>query len=77
MILLIKKIISVFIIFNIKSKKNLSYLDLNFRKLDFTNYNLIKSFVFKKNFYKIKSRNIHNFDFLNFSNKLGGKIGIS
>ena len=77
MILLMKKIISVFIIFNIISKKNLSYLDLNFRKLDFTNYNLIKSFVFKKNFYKIKSRNIHNFDFLNFSNKLGGKIGIS
>ena len=60
-----------------KSNKKLSYLDLNFRKIDFTNYTLVKRFIFKKNFYKNKNKNIHSFDFLNFSNKLGGKIGIN
>ena len=77
MILLIKKLIFIFIIFKIKSNKNLVYNDLNFRKIDYTNYNQVKSFIFKKNFYKNNNKNIHNFDFLNFSNKLGGKIGIN
>ena len=77
MILLIKKLIFIFIILKFKSNKNLSYNDLNFRKIDYTNYNQVKSFIFKKNFYKNNSKNIHNFDFLNFSNKLGGKIGIN
>ena len=73
----IKKIIFIFIILKFKSKKNLSYIDLNFRKIDYTNYNQIKSFIFKNNFYKNNNKNIHNFDFLNYSNKLGGKIGIN
>ncbi len=77
MILIFKKILFIFIFYRFRSKKNLSYLDLNFRKIDFTNYNLVKSFIFKKNFYKNKNKNIHGFDFLNFSNKLGGKIGIN
>tara|TARA_Y200000002_G_scaffold228740_1_gene188881 strand:+ start:219 stop:647 length:429 start_codon:yes stop_codon:yes gene_type:complete len=77
MILLIKKIIFIFIIYKFKSNKNLSYNDLNFRKIDYTNYNQIKSYIFKKNFYKNNNKNIHSFDFLNFSNKLGGKIGIN
>tara|TARA_A100001011_G_scaffold19657_1_gene20011 strand:- start:7702 stop:9234 length:1533 start_codon:yes stop_codon:yes gene_type:complete len=77
MILLFKKILFVFIILKFKSRKNLSYLDLNFRKIDFTNYDLIKTFIFKKNFYRNLNKNIHSFDFLNFSNKLGGKIGIN
>ena len=77
MILFIKKIIFIYIIYKFKSYKNLSFLDLNFRKIDFTNYKNIKSFIFKENFYKIKNKNIHSFDFLNFSNKLGGKIGIN
>ena len=77
MILLIKKLIFVFIIFKFKSNKNLSYNDLDFRKIDYTNYDQIKSYIFKKNFYKNNNKNIHNFDFLNFSNKLGGKIGIN
>ena len=64
-------------IFKIKSNKNLAYNDLNFRKIDYTNYNQIKSYIFKKNFYKNNNKNIHSFDFLNFSNKLGGKIGIN
>ena len=77
MILLIKKIIFIFIVYKFKSKKSLTYEDLNFRKIDFTNYNSVRSFIFKKNFYKIKNKSIHSFDFLNFSNKLGGKLGIN
>ncbi len=77
MILILKKIIFIFIVFKFKSKGNLSFIDLNFRKIDFTNYHQVKTFVFKKNFYINKNKNIHNFDFLNFSNKLGGKIGIN
>ena len=77
MILTLKKIIFLLITSKFNSKKNLSYLDLNFRKIDFTNNNKVKSFIFKKNFYTYKNKNIHSFDFLNFSNKLGGKIGIN
>ncbi len=77
MILFIKKIFFVHIIYKFKSYKNLSFFDLNFRKIDFTNYQNIKSFIFKENFYTLKNKNIHSFDFLNFSNKLGGKIGIN
>ena len=77
MILQIRKIIFIHIIFKFKSSKHLSFLDLNFRKIDFTNYQQIKSFIFKENFYLSNNKNIHSFDFLNFSNKLGGKIGIN
>ncbi len=77
MILTLKKIIFINITSKLSTKKNLSYLDLNFRKIDFTNHKKIKSFIFKKNFYNNKNKNIHNFDFLNFSNRLGGKIGIN
>ena len=77
MILLIKKLIFIFIIFKFKSNKNVVYNDLNFRKIDYTNYSQVKSFIFKKNFYKNNNKSIHNFDFLNFSNRLGGKIGIN
>ncbi len=75
MILTLKKIIFLNITSKFNTNKNLSYLDLNFRKIDFTNHKKIKSFIFKKDFYN--NKNIHNFDFLNFSNKLGGKIGIN
>ncbi len=77
MILFIRRIIFIHIFYKFKSSKNISFLDLNFRKIDFTNYQQIKSFIFKKNFYNIKDKNIHSFDFLNFSNKLGGKIGLN
>ena len=77
MILILKKILFIFITSKFNAKKNLSYLDLNFKKIDFTNHHKIKSFIFKKNFYTYKNKNIHSFDFLNFSNKLGGKIGIN
>ena len=77
MILILKKILFIFITSRFNSKKNLSYLDLNFRKIDFTNHSKVRSFIFKKNFYVNKNKDIHTFDFLNFSNKLGGKMGIN
>ncbi len=76
MITLFKKVFFVFILSRLKSKKNLSFLELNFKQIDFTNYKQVKLFIFKKKFYISKNKNIHTFDFLNFSNKLGGKIGI-
>ena len=77
MIIMFRKIVFIHIIYKFKSIKNLSFLDLNFRKIDFTNYKLVKSFIFKNNFYNLNDKNVHSFDFLNFSNKLGGKIGIN
>ena len=77
MILFLRKFFFIFFVLKIKTYKNLSFKNLNFRKNDFTNYDQIKSFIFKKNFIKTKNKNIHSFDFLNFSNKLGGKIGIN
>ncbi len=44
--------------------------------LDFTNYKQIKTFIFKKDFFKLKMKNVQNFDFLHFSQNLGGKTGI-
>ncbi|MAJ85395.1 MAG: hypothetical protein CL687_00270 [Candidatus Pelagibacter sp.] len=77
MISKIRKIINVFVLFKFFSNKNLVFVDLNFRRIDFTNYTIIKSFIFKNNFFKLKDKSVHNFDFLNFSNKLGGKIGLN
>ena len=64
-------------IYRFKSMKNLFFSDLNFKKIDFTNNYQTKTFIFKEKFYNLKNKNIHSFDFLNFSNKLGGKIGIN
>ena len=74
----IKKIIFVYIIIKfIKIDKNINFEDLNFKKLDFTNYKQIKSFIFKNEFYKLNNKYVQSFDFLNFSQSLGGKIGIN
>ena len=67
----------VFFILLFKNKKKLTFKNLNFRNLDFTNHRQIKSFIFKKNFHNLKNKYVQNFDFLNFSKKLGGKIGIN
>ena len=77
MILIIKKFFLNIYALNFKLRKDISFIDLNFRKMDFTNYAQIKLFLFKKNFYKLKNKHVQSFDFLNFSNKLGGNIGIN
>ena len=60
----------------IRIKDEVNFSDLNFRRLDFSNYKQIKSFIFKKDFYKINNKNVTTFEFLNYSKNLGGKIGI-
>jgi len=51
--------------------------DLNFKKIDFVNYQKIRSYFFKENsFIKYSSFESHSFDFLYFAKKLGGKTGI-
>ena len=50
MILIIRKIIFIYIIYRFKTHKNLSFVNLNFRKIDFTNYKQIKLYIFKENF---------------------------
>ncbi len=75
---MIKKIFYIFFILYFKRiKKNISFLDLNFRRLDFTNYKQIRSFVFKDNFIYFKNKYVQGFEFLNYSRNLGGKIGIN
>ncbi len=54
----------------------LNFESYNFRHVDFTNYKQIKSLIFKDNLYQINNYHINTFEFLNFSNNLGGKIGI-
>ena len=51
----LKKLIFILIIIKFKSNKNLLFTNLNFRKIDFTNYKQIKTFIFKKTFIKLKT----------------------
>ncbi len=74
----IKKFLFIFITSKfVRIDKEISFFDLNFKKLDFTNYKQIKSFIFKKDFYNHRNKYVQSFDFLNFSHNLGGKIGIN
>ena len=61
----------------IKLNEGIVFNDLSFKRLDFTNYKRIKSFIFKKKFYKFNNHNVDSFEFLNYSKNLGGKIGIN
>tara|TARA_B100000989_G_scaffold145432_1_gene108403 strand:+ start:363 stop:1895 length:1533 start_codon:yes stop_codon:yes gene_type:complete len=61
----------------IRLNKKIILNDLSFRRLDFTNYKRIKSFIFKKDFYKFNNENVNSFEFLNYSKDLGGKVGIN
>ena len=60
-----------------KKINKLNLNDLNFRKIDFVNYQKIRSYFFKDSFFKkYSSLESHSFDFLYFAKKLGGKTGI-
>ncbi len=61
----------------IKLKEDIVFNDLNFKRLDFTNYKQIKSFIFKEKFHNLNNSFVHTFEFLNYSQNLGGKIGIT
>ena len=60
-----------------KKIDKLNLNDLNFKKIDFVNYQKIRSYFFKENFFiKYSSLETHSFDFLYFAKKFGGKTGI-
>tara|TARA_B100000963_G_scaffold361740_1_gene399132 strand:+ start:15888 stop:17420 length:1533 start_codon:yes stop_codon:yes gene_type:complete len=74
----LKKFLFVYIFSNfIKKLESNSFVNHNFRRLNFCNYKQIKSFIFKKEFYKQDNKYVQTFDFLNFSKDMGGKIGIN
>ena len=75
---LISKLILIYIKLNFyRLKSDINYSDLNFKRIEFTNFRQIKTFIFKKKFFNIKDVNVYNFDYLNFTNNLGGKLGLS
>ena len=76
--MIIRMIFLFYLIFFPRRSKFIELENLNFRKVDFTNYNKIRTLIFNNSFIKNdKEPTIYNFDFLNFSNKIGGKKGIS
>ena len=55
--------------------KNLN--NLNFKIIDFNNYEKNKNLIFRNNFFKIEKNSIiYNYDFINICSRLGGKRGI-
>ena len=51
--------------------------NLNFRIIDFNDYEKNKNIIFRNDFYKLEKNSIiRNFDFINLCNSLGGKRGI-
>ena len=74
--LIIKKLILIYLyIFPGKIKFKL-LSRLNFKIIDFNNYEKNKNLIFKKDFFKIDHPIIYNYDFVNLCNTLGGKKGI-
>ena len=72
------RIIFLFYIFIIPKRIKFGNLEnLDFKKADFINYKKIKLLIFKNDFIKNNSEQvINNFDFINYSIKIGGKKGI-
>ncbi len=75
--LIVRKLVLVYLsVFTGKLKFQI-LSGLNFKIIDFNNYEKNKNLIFKKNFFKTeKNPMIYNFDFINLCNKLGGKRGI-
>ena len=75
--LIIRKFILIYLFFFSGKFKFKNLSELNFKIIDFSNYEKNKNLIFKKNFFKIeKNPIIYNYDFINLCNKLGGKKGI-
>ncbi len=73
----IKKIILIYF-FILPGKFKFKFLsNLNFKIIDFNNYEKNKNLIFKNSFYKLENNPIiYNYDFIILCNKLGGKRGI-
>ena len=76
-LLYLKKIILIYL-FIFPGKFKVKFLsNLSFKIIDFNNYEKNKNLIFRSNFYKLEKNSIiHNYDFINLCNKLGGKRGI-
>ena len=74
----IKKIILIYF-FILPGKFKFKFLNnLNFKIIDFNNYEKNKNLIFKNSFYSLdKNPIIYNYDFINLCSKLGGKGGLS
>ena len=77
LLLYVKKIILIYV-FIFPGKFKFKFLNnLNFKIIDFNNYEKNKNLIFRNNFYKIEKNSIiYNYDFINLCNTLGGKKGI-
>ena len=73
----VKKIILIYL-FIFPGKFKLKFLsNLNFKIIDFNNYEKNKNLIFRNNFFKIEKNSIiYNYDFINICSRLGGKRGI-
>ena len=68
----------LFLRLNIKKNYSKNFKDLNFKHNDFTNYKLVRHYIFKENFINnVSITDIHTFNFLFFFEKIGGKNGIN
>ncbi len=72
------KIFFIYISFFLPKRLKINKIEgFNFRRVDFTNYKKIKVLIFKNNFIDYNNEtSINNFDFLNYTLKIGGKNGI-
>ena len=67
----------VFLRLGLGKKKYKNFKDLNFKQNDFINYKIIKYYILKDDFIENKKTlDVHNFNFLFFYQKIGGKKGI-
>ncbi len=75
--LIVRKFLLIYLsIFSGKIKFKL-LSGLNFKIIDFNNYEKNKNLIFRKDFFKLEKNSlVYNFDFINLCNKLGGKRGI-
>jgi len=68
----------VFLRFNFNKYNFTDFKDLNFKENDFNNYKIIKHNIIRDNYiYNLSIPNVHNFDFLYYYKKIGGKKGIN
>ena len=73
----LKKTVLIYLFF-FPGKFKFKFLNnLNFKIIDFNDYEKNKNIIFRNDFYKLEKNSIiHNFDFINLCNSLGGKRGI-
>jgi len=75
--LIIRKIVLIYLFLFTGRIKFQHLSGLNFKIINFNNYEKNKNLIFKKDFFKIeKNPIIYNYDFINLCNKIGGKKGI-